>query len=481
MGPGRTSGAFSWERAMRRKIGELLAMDPPHEGEEVPVSFAGWVRSRRDSKAGLSFIDVGDGSSIAKMQVVADAALPNYTDEVLRCHIGCSIAVDGRLVASRGRGQAVEIQADAVRLVGECDPDDYPIQKQATSLEHLRTVPHLRGRTRTFQAIMRVRSELAFAVHDFFRERGFCYLHTPIVTASDCEGAGELFRVTALDPGDPPRGADGAVSWAEDFFAREAFLTVSGQLEGEAYACGMGDVYTFGPTFRAENSNTSRHLAEFWMIEPEVAFCDLDGDRELACDFVRAVVGRALERCDEELEFLEKQQVRGLRGSLEDLAGAEYRHLTYDDAVAILEKSGKKFEYPVAWGHDLQSEHEHFLTEKYCRGPVVVTDWPKDIKAFYMRLNDDARTVAAMDVLVPRMGELIGGSQREERHDVLVERMRSSGLDPARLAHYLDLRRFGTVPHAGFGLGFERLVCLVTGTANVRDVIPYPRTPGHCP
>jgi len=470
--------------APRSRIAALLAGPAPAAGEERPVTVCGWVRSRRDSKAGISFIDLSDGSCLAGVQIVVPATLANYAEVVARVHTGASVRVSGRLVPSQGRNQTVEVQADAVSVLGDADPTTYPIQKQATSLEFLRTIPHLRARTRTFQAIMRVRSVLADAVHRFFQDRGFIWVHTPIITAGDCEGAGAQFRVTTLDPGKPPRlaagGDHGAIDWGQDFFARQAWLTVSGQLEGETYACGLGDVYTFGPTFRAENSNTPRHLAEFWMIEPEMAFCDLDGDRAVACDFVKATVAHALAHCAPELEFLEKQQAPGLCAGLEALAGAEFAHLTYTDAVAALEKSSKRFEFPVRWGVDLQAEHERWLVEEHCRRPVVLTNYPKEIKAFYMRLDDDGRTVSAMDVLVPRMGELIGGSQREERLNVLEERLRASGLDPAAYAPYLDLRRFGTVPHAGFGLGFERLVCLATGTQNIRDVIPYPRTPGNC-
>ncbi len=464
----------------RDRISDLLTAAPPG-AEGRPVTVYGWVRSRRDSKAGLSFIDLNDGSCMAGLQVVAPAAMEGYAEVVRQVHTGAAIAVTGRLIASPGRNQSVEIQAERIAVIGPADPERYPIQKQATSLEHLRTIPHLRARTRTFQAIHRVRSVLAGAVHRFFQERGFVYLHTPIITAGDCEGAGRQFHVTTLDLERPPRTAAGAIDWSQDFFARPVHLTVSGQLEGETYACALGDIYTFGPTFRAENSNTPRHLAEFWMIEPEMAFCDLEGDRALAVSFVRAVVADALARCASEIAFLEKQQSPGLAASLEQLAETEFAELTYDEAVAALIASKRAFEFPVTWGADLQAEHERWLVEEHCRRPVVVSHYPKEIKAFYMRLDDDGRTVAAMDVLVPRMGELIGGSQREDRLEVLTARMRSSGLDPAHYESYLDLRRFGSVPHAGFGLGFERLVCLVTGTQNIRDVIAYPRTPGHCP
>jgi asparaginyl-tRNA synthetase len=464
----------------RDRIRELLAAGLGNpDGRQVAVQ--GWARSRRDSKAGVSFIDLSDGSCLAGIQVVVPAAMAGYAEVIKMVHTGTSIAVEGRLVPSPGRNQSIEIHADAITVVGAADPERYPIQKQATSLEFLRTIPHLRARTRTFQAIHRVRSVLAYAVHRFFQERHFVYLNTPIITAGDCEGAGKQFHVTSLDLEHPPRNASGGIDWTQDFFARQVHLSVSGQLEGETYACGMGDIYTFGPTFRAENSNTPRHLAEFWMIEPEMAFCDLEGDRAVAVDFVKATVAESLERCAPELEFLEKQQSPGLVASLQNLVAADFAQLTYDQAIAALLKAPRAFEFPVSWGADLQAEHERYLVEEHCKRPVVVSNYPKEIKAFYMRLDDDGRTVAAMDVLVPRMGELIGGSQREDRLDVLTGRMVAAGLDPASYQGYLDLRRFGSVPHAGFGLGFERLVCLVTGTQNIRDVIAYPRTPGHCP
>ncbi|TVR42957.1 MAG: asparagine--tRNA ligase [Planctomycetota bacterium] len=464
-----------------QRVRSLLATPPPSDAAGIAVELHGWVRSRRDSKAGLSFIDLNDGSSLQGIQIVAPAELANYQELLRRAHLGASIAVQGRLVASQGRGQSVEVLAERMTIIGDCDLETFPIQKQQTSLEHLRSLPHLRARTRTFQSIMRIRSELALAVHRFFGERNFYYVHTPIISASDCEGAGAMFRVSTLDLAAPPRQPDGAIDWAQDFFGREAWLTVSGQLEGETYACGLGNIYTFGPTFRAENSNTPRHLAEFWMIEPEMAFCDLDGNRALAEEFVRQVVSDACERCPAEIEFLEKQWARGLRQSLEDLCASDFAHLSYDEAIDRLIKSGKRFEFPVSWGVDLQAEHEKFLVEVAMKKPVVITDYPKDIKAFYMRLNDDGRTVAAMDVLVPRMGELIGGAQREDRLEMLLARLQEHGLQADDYAPYLDLRRFGSVPHAGFGLGFERLVCLVSGVQNIRDAIPYPRTPGHCP
>ncbi|TVR16814.1 MAG: asparagine--tRNA ligase [Planctomycetota bacterium] len=461
------------------RIVEILHREPASD----PIGVYGWVRSRRDSKAGVSFIDLSDGSCLQGLQIVVPSDLENYSEVLERAVLGASIRVTGQLVASQGRGQAVEVQASEVAIIGDCDPEHFPIQKQHTSLEHLRSIPHLRIRTRTFQAIMRIRSYLAHSVHSFFASQGFAWVHTPIITASDCEGAGAMFRVSTLDADQPPRNEQGNIDWSQDFFGREAWLTVSGQLEGETYACGLGRVYTFGPTFRAENSNTSRHLSEFWMIEPEMAFCDLDGNRHLAGAFLRSVIGNTLQACEDDITFLERQlpSARGLRRNLDVIANKDLRHITYDEAIERLIASGKSFEFPVHWGIDLQAEHERFLVDTVFKGPVAVTNYPKEIKAFYMRLDDNHRTVAAMDVLVPRMGELIGGAQREDRLDILRQRLHESGLDPEAYTDYLDLRRFGSVPHAGFGLGFERLVCLVTGASNIRDVIPYPRTPGHCP
>ncbi len=452
----------------RTRIAAILAMPMPTVESGVRATVCGWIRSRRDSKAGVSFIDCNDGSSITGLQIVVPATMPGYDELLQRAQLGASIRAEGQVVPSQGRGQAVELQAERVEVLGEVDPELYPIQKQKMSLEHLRSIPHLRARTRTMQAVMRVRSYLALAMHRFFADRGFTYLHTPIITSGDCEGAGEQFRVTTHQTGS-------SATAAEDFFAREAFLTVSGQLEGETYACGMGEVYTFGPTFRAEHSNTSRHLAEFWMIEPEMPFCDLDEDVELACDFVSALIAGTVRDCADELAVLEKQ-APGLTGRLQKQLDAGYARVSYTEAIERLAKAGRA----VEWGRDPGTENERFLVEKMFRKPLVVTDFPAGIKAFYMRHNDDGRTVAAMDVLVPGMGELIGGSQREERLDVLEEHMRRSGLDPELYRPYLDLRRFGSVPHAGFGLGFERLLCLVTGMQNVRDVMPYPRTHGHC-
>ena len=439
----------------------------------------GWVRTRRDSKGGFSFLEVNDGSSLMGIQVVAAAGLPNYETEVLRLGTGCSVRVTGTLAASPGQGQSVEIHAESVEVVGWVeDPETYPLQKKRHSMEHLREQAHLRPRSNTIGAVARVRNALAYATHRFFQERGFLYLHTPIITTSDCEGAGEMFRVTTLDPdGGLPRTPAGRVDWSRDFFGRPAALTVSGQLAAEAYACALTNVYAFGPTFRAENSNTARHLAEFWMIEPEMAFCDLDGDMDLAEAYIRYVYRDLLETCGEDLAFFNRWIDQTVLATLEKVVNGEFVRLTYTEAVARLQASGERFEFPVEWGADLQSEHERCLTERIFQRPVIIRDYPRDIKAFYMRLNDDGRTVAAMDVLVPRIGEIIGGAQREDRTDVLRARMEACGLDPQAYWWYLDLRRYGSVPHAGFGLGFERTIQFATGMPNIRDVIPFPRTP----
>jgi len=444
-------------------------------GSEVVI--AGWVRTRRDSKGGFSFISLNDGSCFDCLQVVVPATLANYDSDVLKLFIGGSAVVTGTLVASEGAGQAIEVKASAVKVLGFSDPNSYPLQKQRVSYERLREVAHLRGRTNTFGAIARLRDALSFATHAFFRERGFYYLHTPIITASDCEGAGEMFQVTTLDL--QALAQQGKLpEYAVDFFGKRAGLTVSGQLEGETYACGLGRVYTFGPTFRAENSNTRRHLAEFWMVEPEMAFADLADDADLAEDYIRHLLRFALTSCPAELKFFTERVDKTLLPRLEALVDSQFKRLSYTEGIAILEKSGATFEFPVKWGVDLQSEHERYLTEEVCQGPVTVTDYPKEIKAFYMRQNDDGKTVAAMDVLLPQVGEIIGGSQREERLDVLEARIKAVGLNPQDYWWYLDLRRFGTVPHAGFGLGFERMVQFASGMQNIRDVIPYPRTPG---
>ena len=457
---------------MRIKVKQAVAADQPLD--EVTVS--GWVRTKRDAK-GFAFVEVNDGSCLRNLQVVVDAAVPG-AEQLKDVLTGAAVSVDGELVPSPAKGQRWEMRASAFRLLGRAD-ETFPLQKKGHTPEFLRTIPHLRARTNRLGSMMRLRSRLAFAVHEFFQQRGFAYVHTPIITASDCEGAGELFRVTTLDPSAPPKTADGKVDWAGDFFSRQSYLTVSGQLEGETLACGLGDIYTFGPTFRAENSHTSRHASEFWMIEPEMAFCDLEGDMRCAEELVKHLVKTAMESCSEELEFFNAFVDKGLLGRLRFVADRAFARVSYTEAVEILRKSGRSFEYPVVWGENLQSEHERFLTEEHFRCPVTVHDYPRAAKPFYMRQNDDQRTVAAMDVLVPGVGEIIGGSQREERLDRLTEAMSSQGLDLASYGWYLDTRRFGTVPHAGFGLGFERLLMFVSGEANIRDVIAYPRTPGH--
>ncbi len=443
------------------------------------VEIRGWARTRRDSKAGLSFVQVSDGSCQATLQVVAPNTLANYHDGVLRLTAGASLVARGTLVESQGKGQSVEIQADAVDVVGLVDdPETYPIQPKQHSLEFLREQAHLRPRTNTFGAVARVRHAAAFAIHEFFTQEGFLWVNTPIITASDAEGAGQLFRVSTLDLQNLPKTAQGAVDWSEDFFGRETYLTVSGQLNVEAYCLALSRVYTFGPTFRAENSNTTRHLAEFWMIEPEIAFADLGDDADLAERFLKHVFRRVLEQRQDDLEFCEQRVQKGVIERLQKFEQSAFERLDYGQAIEILQRAGRKFDFAPEWGMDLQTEHERFLCEEHVGRPVVVMNYPAAIKAFYMRLNDDRKTVAAMDVLAPGIGEIIGGSQREERLDVLDERMAAMHVDPAHYGWYRDLRRYGTVPHAGFGLGFERLLVYMMGLANIRDAIPYPRAPG---
>jgi asparaginyl-tRNA synthetase len=447
------------------------------------VTVKGWVRTRRDSKAGLSFVHVHDGSGFDPIQVVAPATLPNYESEIKRLTSGCSVIATGTLTASQGQGQAVEIQAESVEVVGWVeDPETYPIQPKKSSFEYLREVAHLRPRTNTLGAIARVRHSLSMAVHRYFHERGFFWVHTPIITASDAEGAGEMFRVSTLDfvnMAAIPRTPDGKIDFGQDFFGKDAFLTVSGQLNVESYCLALSKVYTFGPTFRAENSNTSRHLAEFWMIEPEIAFGDLADNADLAESFLKYIFTALLDERGDDLKFFAERIDKDSVARLERFVASPFERMTYTDAIAALEKSGKKFEFPVHWGIDLQSEHERWLTEEHVKAPVVVMNYPKDIKAFYMRMNDDGKTVAAMDVLAPGIGEIIGGSQREERLDCLDRRLAELQLDPRHYWWYRDLRRYGTVPHAGFGLGLERTIIYATGMANIRDVIPFPRTPGN--
>jgi len=446
----------------------------------APVTVRGWVRTRRDSKAGLSFVHVSDGSCFHPLQVVAPAALPNYADEIQRLTAGCAVEATGTIVPSPAKGQPFEMQATSIRVVGWVDdPDTYPIQPKPHTMEFLREVAHLRPRTNVIGATTRVRHTLAMAIHRFFSDNGFLWVHTPIITASDAEGAGELFRVSTLDLANLPRTPEGKIDFAQDFFGREAFLTVSGQLNVEAYCLALSKVYTFGPTFRAENSNTSRHLAEFWMIEPEIAFADLSADADLAEGLLKAIFKAVLEERADDMAFFEERIEKGVIAKLQAMVDKPFVRMDYTEAIAILEKSKQKFEFPVKWGMDLQSEHERYLAEVHVKGPLVLVNYPREIKAFYMRLNDDGKTVAAMDVLAPGIGEIIGGSQREERLDVLDRRTRESGLDPQSYAWYRDLRRYGSVPHAGFGLGFERTVAYVTGLSNVRDVIPFPRTPGN--
>jgi len=442
------------------------------------LTVKGWVRTRRDSKAGLSFLHVHDGTCFDPIQVVAPSALANYQADILRLTAGCSVEVDGTLVPSEGKGQRFEIKAASVHVVGWVeDPDTYPISPKRHTYEYLREVAHLRPRTNTFGAVARVRHTLAQAIHRFYHERGYYWVHTPIITASDTEGAGELFRVSTLDLVNLPRTEDGQIDFTQDFFGKQAFLTVSGQLNVESYCLALTRVYTFGPTFRAENSNTSRHLAEFWMIEPEIAFADLNDNANLAEDFLRYIFRAVLTERADDMAFFAERVDKTCITRLEKFLASSFERMTYTEAIAALEKSGRSFEYPVRWGIDLQSEHERYLTEDLVGRPVVVTDYPKAIKAFYMRLNDDGRTVAAMDVLAPGIGEIIGGSQREERLDVLDARIDEMGLDKRTYWWYRDLRRYGTVPHAGFGLGFERAMNYVTGLGNIRDVIPFPRAP----
>jgi asparaginyl-tRNA synthetase len=466
------------------KVRDALKGEP---GQGVTVK--GWVRTRRDSKAegGLSFIQLHDGTCQDAIQVVARGDLPNYASELARLTTGCAIEADGVLVASQGKGQAVEVQASAVRVVGWVDdPDTYPVPMKRHTMEYLREVAHLRVRTNTFGAVARVRHTLACAIHRFFDERDFFYIHTPIITGSDCEGAGEMFRVSTLDAVNPPRTPEGGPDYAQDFFGRESNLTVSGQLNVETYCCALSRVYTFGPTFRAENSNTSRHLAEFWMIEPEIAFADLAADAALAEEMLKFLFDDVLTRRADDMAFFDERIEPGLIARLRHVIDSPFRTLPYTDAIRILRDAKKKFEYPVQWGLDLQSEHERYLTEEHFKQPVVLINYPKKIKAFYMRLNDEGTdnapepTVAAMDILAPGIGEIIGGSQREERLAVLDARLDEMGLHKADYWWYRDLRRYGTVPHAGFGLGFERLIQFCTGMGNIRDVIPFPRAPRQC-
>ncbi|MEB3828010.1 asparagine--tRNA ligase [Phormidium sp. CCY1219] len=457
---------------MKRRIAEILRSGQPDES----IMVQGWIRTKRELKE-FAFMEVNDGSSMANLQVVLDKDLPEYENVLKQSNTGASVQVSGVLVESPAKGQRIELKASEIKVFGDSDPETYPLQKKRHSFEFLRAIGHLRGRTNTLGAVFRVRNAVANAIHQFFQERGFLWVHTPIITASDCEGAGEMLAVTSLNLKDVPRLDSDDVDYSQDFFGKPAYLTVSGQLEAEVMAMAFSNVYTFGPTFRAENSNTSRHLAEFWMVEPEMAFCDLTGDMDLAEAFLKYVFKSVLENCPEDMEFFNKRIDKTVLETADNIINNQFERISYTKAVELLEKSNKKFEFPVEWGLDLQSEHERYLAEKYFKKPVIVTDYPIGIKAFYMRLNDDEKTVAAMDILAPKIGEIVGGSQREERLDVLERRIKAQGLDIDNYWWYMDLRRYGTVEHAGFGLGFERLVQFMTGMANIRDVIPFPRAP----
>ncbi len=466
---------------VKRRIAEILRNGQPDES----LMIQGWVRTKRDLK-GFAFIEVNDGSSLANLQVVMNPELPDYEALLKKLNTGAAVEVTGVLVPSQGKGQRIELKAQTVKVYGEADPETYPLQKKRHSFEFLRTIGHLRSRTNSLGAVFRVRNACAYAIHQFFQERDFLWVHTPIITKNDCEGAGELFTVTSFDLKKVPlkeaggiggAGEAGEVDYSQDFFGGPAYLTVSGQLQAEVMAMAFSNVYTFGPTFRAENSNTSRHLAEFWMVEPEMAFCDLQGNMDLAEAFLKHVFKYVLETCPEDMEFFNQRIDDSVLATADNIINNEFERITYTEAIALLQKADTTFEYPVSWGLDLQSEHERYLAEQLFKKPVIVTDYPAEIKAFYMRLNDDEKTVRAMDVLAPKIGEIIGGSQREERLEVLERRMQSQGLNPDDLWWYLDLRRYGTVPHAGFGLGFERLVQFMTGMGNIRDVIPFPRAP----
>ena len=455
---------------IRKRVAQLLCETPG-----VEVLAKGWVRTKRGNK-NVAFIALNDGSTVNNIQVVCDAA--NFSDELLKdITTGACIAVKGTLVESMGKGQSVEIQAKEIEIYGKADVETYPLQKKGHSMEFLREIAHLRPRTNTFGCVLRIRHAMAYAIHKYFNDKGFCYLHTPLITASDCEGAGAMFQVTTMDLNNVPKTEEGKVDFSNDFFGRQTSLTVSGQLEGELGAMALGQIYTFGPTFRAENSNTPRHLAEFWMVEPEVAFYEIEDNMNLAEDFIKYCVKYALDNCMDDLKFLNDMFDKELISRLQGVIDTEFVRLTYTEGVKILEASGEKFEYPVGWGIDLQSEHERYLVEKHFKKPVILTDYPKDIKAFYMKQNEDGKTVRAMDVLFPKIGEIIGGSEREASLEKLEARIAELNMDTRNLWWYLDTRRFGTAPHSGFGLGFERLLLFVTGMANIRDVIPFPRTP----
>jgi len=461
-------------KKIRDKVKNLLRS----QEELSDVLVKGWVRTRRDSKGGFSFIEINDGSCMASLQVVADHKLESYPAAEPHLHTGSCVAITGKLVPSPAKGQKWELQAGEITVFGAADAESYPLQKKHHSFEFLREIAHLRPRTNTFGAVMRVRNRLAYSIHKFFHDRGFIYLHTPIITTSDCEGAGEMFQVTTLDLGHPPMNG-GTIDYSQDFFGEKTGLTVSGQLEGEIYALALSDIYTFGPTFRAENSNTTRHLAEFWMVEPEMAFYELDDDMDLAEEFVKYLFRDVLDNCQEDMEFFNTRIDKTILATLQNVVEHEFERIHYSNAIHLLEKANEKFVFSVEWGCNLQSEHERYLSEKVFKKPIIIYNYPEEIKPFYMKLNEDRETVRAMDVLLPNLGEIIGGSQREDDFDMLRKRMQEKELDPEEYWWYLDLRRYGSAPHSGFGLGFERMVQFVTGMENIRDVIPFPRTPKH--
>jgi asparaginyl-tRNA synthetase len=453
------------------RIKDIMMSDP----SDQLITAQGWIKTKRDSK-NVCFLEVSDGSSMKGLQIIIDKSASITDDTLALAATGAAVSCRGILVESPAKGQKVEMQAESLDIVGTVPAENYPLQKKRHSFEFLREIAHLRPRTNTFGAVARVRNAMSYAIHSFFQERDFLYVHTPIITGSDTEGAGQMFQVTTLDLNKVPVNKDGTVDYREDFFGKETHMTVSGQLQVENYCCALGDVYTFGPTFRAENSNTTRHLAEFWMIEPEMAFCDLEGDMELAEDFIKYILNYVLTHCEEDMDFFNQWVLKGVKDTIKSVVDTPFKHITYTEAIAELEKANDKFDFKVSWGCDLQTEHERYLTEEFCQGPVIVTDYPKDIKAFYMKLNDDGKTVRAMDVLVPRLGEIIGGSQREENLEKLQTRIKEMNMDESEYWWYIDLRRFGSIPHSGFGLGFERLIQYVTGLQNIRDVIPFPRT-----
>ena len=461
---------------------EKIAVAQARKAESIGKSILlqGWVRTRRDSKAGFSFVELNDGSSFGNIQILVPKELPNYETDIKQITAGSSIAVLGIVKESPGQGQTTEVEATAVELIGTADPATYPLQKKGHSLEFLRSIAHLRVRTNTFGAVARVRNRVSFSIHQFFQENGFFYVHTPIITASDCEGAGQMFHVSTFDPNNPPKDDKENVDFTKDFFGKASYLTVSGQLNVETYCAGLSRVYTFGPTFRAENSNTPRHAAEFWMVEPEIAFCGLEENMNWAEKFLKRLISDVLQDCAEDLAFFNQYIDKTVLETMKLVLDSPFIRLSYTEAVSILQQSGKKFEFKVDWGTDLQSEHERFLTEEHFKSPVILYDYPRTIKPFYMRVNDDGKTVRAMDVLVPRVGEIIGGSEREYRLDLLEERIKEQNMDIESYRWYADLRRYGTMPHSGFGLGLERALMFITGIANIRDVLPFPRTPGNC-